>query len=532
MSGARSLPTSLVALAQEMRTTNLRDLFSADPGRATNLSYGLSCGGTEFFVDFSKQSITAAVLDALVDEAHERGVLSRRDAMLAGEPINRTENRAVTHVAMRASDDGTAPARLRAEVQAGDRALRDYVDNVPTTITHVVNLGIGGSDLGPALVYDAISAMQSPVRTVRFAANIDPLDLDRALDGLTPARTLFVVCSKSFGTSETLANARRAVDWLRQGGISDLGDHLVAVTARPERVAASGLPIGTTLTMPESVGGRYSLASAVGVSVALAFGMPVFDAVRAGMRDVDQHFATAPARENVALLFGLVAWWNAAVLGHPTTAVLPYSRALSLLPGYLAQLVMESNGKWVDEHGNVLNSSSPVVWGGVGTNAQHAVFQALHQGHQVVPCDFIGHSRTLGGSARDHDALIANMIAQSQALAFGVTAEEVGGDASLRRHRVTPGNRPSTTLFMAQLTAGAVGALVALYEHSTFVQGAMWGLNSFDQWGVELGKRLAGDVAAALGAASTANATHDNPTTQHDASTTQLVAMHRRWRDV
>lgn len=524
MSGARSLPASLATLAQAMRATTLRELFAADSHRATNLSHDLACGGTELFIDFSKQAITTAVLDTLIDEAQTRGVFARRDAMLAGEPINRTENRAVTHVAMRATDDRTAPARLRSEVQAGESALRDFIAGVPTSITHVVNLGIGGSDLGPALAYDAISAMQSPLRTVRFAANIDPLDLDRALDGLDPAHTLVVVCSKSFGTSETLANARRATDWLRQGGVGDVKQHLVAVTAQPERVASSGLPIGTVLTMPESVGGRYSLASAVGVSVALAFGLPVFDAVRAGMRDVDLHFATAPARENVALLFGLVAWWNTAVLGHPTTAVLPYSRALAMLPGYLAQLVMESNGKWVDERGEVLDSSSAIVWGAVGTNAQHAVFQALHQGHQVVPCDFIAHSRALGTSPADHDALIANMIAQSQALAFGVTADEVGGDAQLRTHRATPGNRPSTTLLLAQLTPGAVGALVALYEHSTFVQGAMWGLNSFDQWGVELGKRLAGDIAAALSTGGTANATHD-------ASTTQLVAMHRRWRE-
>ena len=523
MSSARSLPAPLATLAEAMCATTLRGLFAADPQRATNLSHQLTCGGTELFVDFSKQSITTAVLDALIDEANARGVFVRRDAMLAGEPINRTENRAVTHVAMRATDDRTAPARLRAEVQTGETTLRDFVAAVPSSITHIVNLGIGGSDLGPAMVYDAISAMQSPVRTVRFAANIDPLDLDRALDGLRPQHTMFAVCSKSFGTSETLANARRAAEWLQRGDVSDLRAHLVAVTAQPERVASSGLPIGTVLTMPESVGGRYSLASAVGVSVALAFGLPMFNAVRAGMRDVDLHFATAPARENVALLFGLVAWWNAAVLGHSTTAVLPYSRALALLPGYLAQLVMESNGKWVDENGQALDSSSAVVWGGVGTNAQHAVFQALHQGHQVVPCEFIAHSRALGNAPADHDALIANMIAQSQALAFGVTADEVGGEARLRTHRATPGNRPSTTLLFAQLTPGAVGALVALYEHSTFVQGAMWGLNSFDQWGVELGKRLAGDVEAALTTGGTANATHD-------ASTTQLVAMHRRWR--
>jgi len=532
MSGARSVPPRLASLAQSLSAVSLREMFASDSRRAADLSRTMHLGDCDVLADFSKQRITTAVVDELIAAAKDAGVFALRDRMIAGDAINATEGRAVTHVAMRAASDTTAPAGLRSAAQDSLHQMRKVVDATPSTITHVVNLGIGGSDLGPALVCDALAAARPPMREVRFASNIDPLDLDRAIAGLDPQRTLFVVCSKSFGTQETLANARRAVDWLRQGGISDLGDHLVAVTARPERVAASGLPIGTTLTMPESVGGRYSLASAVGVSVALAFGMPVFDAVRAGMRDVDLHFATAPARENVVLLFGLVAWWNAAVLGHPTTAVLPYSRALSLLPGYLAQLVMESNGKWVDEHGNVLNSSSPVVWGGVGTNAQHAVFQALHQGHQVVPCDFIGHSRTLGGSARDHDALIANMIAQSQALAFGVTAEEVGGDASLRRHRVTPGNRPSTTLFMAQLTAGAVGALVALYEHSTFVQGAMWGLNSFDQWGVELGKRLAGDVAAALGAASTANVTHDNTTTQHDASTTQLVAMHRRWRDV
>jgi len=522
MSGARSLPASLATLAQAMRATTLRELFAADQHRATNLSHDLACGGTELFVDFSKQSITTAVLDALIDEAQARGVFARRDAMLAGELINRTENRAVTHVAMRATDDRTASARLRSEVQAGESALRDFIAGVPTNITHVVNLGIGGSDLGPALACDAISAMQAPLRTVRFAANIDPLDLDRALDGLDPAHTLVVVCSKSFGTQETLANARRAAAWLAAGRVADPRAHVIAVTAKPERVLASGLPVGQVLSMPESVGGRYSVSSAVAVAVALGFGTNALDDVRDGMRLVDEHFCTAAPRDNVPLLLGLVWWWNATVLGASSVAVVPYSRALALLPAYLQQLIMESNGKSVDADGRAVATSTPVVWGGAGTNAQHAFFQMLHQGTQTVPCDFVGHSAALGSSGADHDVLVANMFAQSQALAFGVTEAEVGGDAALRAHRATPGNRPSTTLLFSRLTPRAVGALIATYEHATFVQGAMWGVNSFDQWGVELGKQLAVQVERAIAGEHSGGM---------DASTRGLIEHHRRWRE-
>jgi glucose-6-phosphate isomerase len=399
--------------------------------------------------------------------------------------------------------------------------MRTAVDAIPAGIRNVVNIGIGGSDLGPALLCDALASMRKPARDVRFVSNIDPVDLDRALEGLNPAHTMFVVCSKSFGTSETLANARRAIAWL-VAGVTQPGDHVIAVTAQPERVTSSGVPARYVLTMPESVGGRFSVSSSVSVAVALAYGYDALGEVRDGMRMMDEHFVRTPAADNIAMLLGLVWWWNSTVLGFPTVAVVPYSRVLALLPSYLQQLIMESNGKSVSRDGEAVPVSSPIVWGGLGTNAQHAFFQLLHQGTHVVPCDFIGHSMSLGSSSDDHDTLVANMFAQAQALAVGVTADEVGGDTALRAHRTTPGNRPSTTLLFSRLTPRAMGALIATFEHSTFVQGAMFGLNSFDQWGVELGKQLAAKVAAGI---------NGTPDSKADSSTSSLIAQHRRWRN-
>ena len=522
MSGAGSVPTHLASLAKSLSTTSLRELFAVDPDRAKSLSRTLTLGDCELLVDFSKQAIDARALEALVEAAREKGVFELLVKMIAGAPINETEHRAVTHVAMRSSSDATAPSALRAEADRSRREIRETVAAMPAAITHVVNLGIGGSDLGPALLCDSLVSMRTPIREVRFASNVDPVDLDRALAGLDARSTVFVVCSKSFGTSETLANARRAAQWLASGGVTDPRQHIIAVTSQPDRVAASGLPVGRVLTMPESIGGRYSVSSAVSLSVALSFGVEVFEEIRDGMRLVDEHFVSAAPLDNVPLLHGLIWWWNSAVLGHATVAVVPYSTSLALLPAYLQQLIMESNGKAVDRKGSALAVSSPVVWGGAGTNAQHAFFQMLHQGTQTVPCEFVGHSASLGTSDADHDTLVANMIAQSQALAFGVTQEEVGGDTTLRAHRATPGNRPSTTLLFSRLTPRAIGALIATFEHSTFVQGAMFGLNSFDQWGVELGKQLAAKVAAGI---------NGTPDSKADSSTSSLIAQHRRWRN-
>jgi len=539
MSGAGSVPPQLAALAQSLRATTLREMFATDPRRAEALSHTLPLGDCEAFFDFSKQHVTPQVIDALINSARERGVLDLRQRMIAGDPINHTEGRAVTHVAMRAASDITAPAGLRAQADVSRREVRDAVQHTPAHITHVVNLGIGGSDLGPALLCDALAAMRPPQRTVRFASNIDPLDLDRAIEELDPRHTVVVVCSKSFGTTETLANAARAVAWLKAGGVSAPSAHVIAVTSQPDRVAASGLPVGRVLGMPASVGGRYSVSSAVSLSVALGFGLEALHDVHDGMRLVDEHFVGARDGDNVPLILGLLWWWNSAVLGHASVAVVPYSRALALLPAYLQQLIMESNGKSVDRDGRPVAVSTPVVWGGVGTNAQHAFFQMLHQGTQVVPCDFVGHSAALGASQNDHDTLVANMIAQSQALALGVTADEVGGAATLRAHRMTPGNRPSSTLLFSRLTPRALGALLATYEHATFVEGVMFGVNSFDQWGVELGKHLAARVAAdingtpgdAAGAAMGATRDAAGATRATDASTTNLVARHREWRN-
>jgi len=379
---------------------------------------------------------------------------------------------------------------------------------------------------------DALAAMRTSVRSVRFVSNIDPVDFDRAVDGLTPANTMFVVCSKSFGTTETLANARRANDWLTAGGVDEPSAHLVAVTARPDQVSARGLAVGRVLTMPESVGGRYSVSSSVVFAVAACFGMTVVNEVFDGMRVMDEHFVATPLADNLPVLLGLLGWWNSSVLGYDSVAVVPYSRVLTLLPAYLQQLMMESNGKSVGVDGAPIDRTSPVVWGGVGTNAQHAFFQLLHQGTQVVPCDFIGHSTALGAHQGDHDVLVANMFAQSQALAFGVSADAVGGDEKLRAHRATPGNRPSTTLLFSQLTPRALGALLALYEHITFVQGVLWGVNSFDQWGVELGKRLAHQLEQDMnGTGPNGSGGAAAPATSYDPSTAALLTQHRRWRN-
>ena len=528
MSNARSVPAHLASLANSLQKSSLRELFAGDQQRAAKLKRTLHLGDAELMVDFSKQLITAEVVDALVAEARSAGVESLRADMVSGCAINSTEGRAVTHMAMRATSDLTAPEELRADASRHDHLLRTAVASIPADVTHVVNIGIGGSDLGPALLCDALAAMRKPVRHVRFASNVDPVDLDRALDGLDPAHTMFVVCSKSFGTSETLANARRAVAWLAAGGITKPGDRVVAVTAHPERVATSDVPASYVLTMPESVGGRFSVSSSVSVAVALAFGYGAFQEVRDGMRMMDEHFVRTPAADNIAMLLGLVWWWNATVLGFSNVAVVPYSRVLALLPSYLQQLIMESNGKSVSRDGVPVHVSSPIVWGGLGTNAQHAFFQLLHQGTHVAPCDFIGHSKPLGSSGDDHDTLMANMFAQAQALALGVTADEVGGDSALRAHRATPGNRPSTTLLFSELTPRALGALIALYEHATFVQGAMWNVNSFDQWGVELGKKLASHLVADMG--RTAEDMKGTSSAGYDASTAQLLQQHRVWR--
>jgi glucose-6-phosphate isomerase len=497
-------------------------MFAGDASRVASLTRMVRVDDCELFVDFSKQRIDAAALAELVDAAGDAGVFDMVGRMVAGEVVNATERRAATHMAMRAGSEKTATRALLDEAAVLDRELRATVDAVPDSVTHVINLGIGGSDLGPALLCDALAAMRPPLRTVRFASNVDPLDLDRAIAGCDPRNTLFVVCSKTFGTIETLANARRAAAWLRAGGVDDARAHMIAVTSEAPRVAESGLPIGRVLGFPTSVGGRFSVSSSVSLSVALGYGIGAFEQVRDGMRLIDEHFVAAAPSDNVPLLVGLMWWWNSAVLGHSSIAVVPYSAALGLLPAYLQQLVMESNGKSVDHEGRPVATSSPVVLGGTGTNAQHAFFQMLHQGTQIVPCDFIGHSSALGSSAGDHDTLVANMFAQSAALAFGVTADEVGGDEGLRAHRATPGDRPSTTILVSRLTPRTLGALIALYEHATVVQGVMFGVNSFDQWGVELGKQLAGRVVRSINGTATGDS---------DASTTRLVEHHRQWRN-
>ena len=449
-----------------MRALRLADLFARDPQRAQRCV--ATTGGLRF--DYSRQRVDASVLQSLAQLALQRGLPGWRAALFAGEPINVTEQRAASHTALRAGDQ--APAEVRATL-ARMRSLAQRLRG-EGRIRRVVHLGTGGSALGPQLIVDALGARDTDLEFA-FAANVDPLDLERALAGAQPAATLFVVVSKTFTTSETLANARAAARWLGGRG---LAQHMIAVTGNEPAARAFG--IGEVLPLPEAIGGRFSLWSAAGLTALCAIGAERFDALLAGAREIDQHFATAPLERNLPALMALIGVWNVNFLGAATHAVLPYAHALRLLPAYLQQLEMESNGKCVDREGRTLDyATAPVVWCAEGTVGQHSFHQLLHQGTQVVPVDFI-----LAAAGAELDA---NAEAQAEALAFGTA------DASLPSHRHHPGNRPSSMIRLERLDALNLGRLLALYEHKVFTQGVIWNINSFDQWGVELGKTLARD---------------------------------------
>jgi glucose-6-phosphate isomerase len=529
------------AVAEQARAVgplHLRDLFAADPGRAAEFSLE-ACG---LFADFSKQRITTASRAALVDLARVCGLRERVAAMFSGERINVTENRAVLHVALRAPrgtsimlDGHDVVPDVHAvldRMAAFCRRVRDgdWTGHTGRRIRTVVNIGIGGSDLGPVMACEALRHYATPALACRFVSNVDGTDLVEAVRDLDPAETLFIVSSKTFTTQETLANARSARAWL----VDALGDeaavarHFVAVSTNAAEVAAFGIDTAAMFGFWDWVGGRYSMDSAIGLSTMLAIGPERFGELLAGFRAMDDHFRSAPLDENLPVLHGLVAVWNATFLGGHSVAVLPYDQYLRRFPAYLQQLTMESNGKRVTLAGDAIAAyeTCPVVWGEPGTNGQHSFYQLIHQGTRLVPCDFIGFIRSLNPLGRHHDLLMSNVFAQAEALAFGKTAAEVRADGVpewLVPHRTFPGNRPSTTILADELTPRILGSLVALYEHSVFTQGVIWDVNPFDQWGVELGKVLANRIVPELESAA-------EPALGHDGSTNALIRRYRAGR--
>ncbi len=529
---------------RELDGVHLRDLFAADQDRGERMTGEAG----DLYLDWSKHLVTDETVRLLVALAERAGLRQRIDAMFAGERINVTEDRPVLHVALRAPPgssilvDGrdvvpevhAVLARMRAfaeEVGAGR-----WLGHTGRPVRNVVNIGIGGSDLGPAMAYEALRGYSDRSRTFRFVSNVDGADVAEATRDLDPAETLFVVCSKTFTTLETLTNARTARDWLL-GALGDqgaVGRHFVAVSTNAQKVAEFGIDPANMFGFWDWVGGRYSYDSAIGLSLMVAIGPDRFDEMLAGFHTMDQHFRTAPFERNLPVLLGLLGVWYTDFLGAETHAVLPYSQYLWRFPAYLQQLDMESNGKSVGVDGEpVAVPTGPVVWGQPGTNGQHAFYQLIHQGTRLVPCDFIGFCRPVEEVGDHHDLLMANFFAQTEALAFGKSREQVeaeGVPAALAPHRTFPGNRPTTTILAPRLTPGVLGQLVALYEHKVFTQGAIWNVDSFDQWGVELGKVLATRIAGELGADAAEAQARGAPALAHDGSTNALIRRYRRQR--
>ncbi|MGW1705494.1 glucose-6-phosphate isomerase [Streptomyces sp. NPDC002206] len=528
--------------AEELRHLQLRDLFAADPGRAER--YTVSVG--DLRIDYSKHLITDETLALLQELATATDVFGLRDAMLRGEKINVTEQRAVLHTALRAPRDAVVEIDGEDVVPAVHAVLdkmADFSERVRSgewtghtgkRIRNVVNIGIGGSDLGPAMAYEALRAFTDRSLTVRFVSNVDGADLHEALRDLDPAETLFIVASKTFTTIETITNATSARSWLLagldDGGEKAVAKHFVALSTNAEKVADFGIDTANMFEFWDWVGGRYSYDSAIGLSLMIAIGPDRFHEMLDGFRLVDEHFRTAPAAVNAPLLLGLLGVWYGSFLGAQSHAVLPYSHYLSRFTAYLQQLDMESNGKSVDRNGNPVEwQTGPVVWGTPGTNGQHAYYQLLHQGTKVIPADLIGFVNPVDELSPElkgqHDLLMANLFAQGQALAFGRTSDEVRAEGVPQEqvpHRTFRGNHPTTTILASELTPSVLGQLIALYEHKVFVQGAIWNIDSFDQWGVELGKVLAKRVEPAL--------TDGADAPGLDPSTAALVAAYRTLR--
>jgi glucose-6-phosphate isomerase len=529
---------ALEAHARAMHDVHLRTLFAGDPSRGERLT----AEGAGLFLDFSKNRVTGETLALLVQLAKESGLRERIGAMFGGEPINSTEQRAALHVALRAPRGASIDVGGRNVVPDVHAVLDhmtafasrvrsgEWTGRTGRRIRNVVNIGIGGSDLGPVMAYEALRHYSDRSMTFRFVSNVDGIDLVEATRDLDPADTLFIVSSKTFTTLETMTNAQSARDWLLGGLGGDAGavaQHFVAVSTNAERVAAFGIDTANMFGFWDWVGGRYSMDSAIGLSTMIAAGPDHFRAMLDGFHRMDEHFRTAPFDQNLPVLMGLLTVWYTGFFGAQTVAVLPYENYLKRFPAYLQQLTMESNGKRVTLDGTpVTYDTSPIYWGEPGTNGQHSFYQLLHQGTRLVPCDFIAFADALTPLGRHHDYLIANVFAQAAALAFGRTAAEVAGEgtpAALVPHRVFEGNRPSNVILADRLTPQTLGALVALYEHIVLTQAAIWNVNPFDQWGVELGKALTQAIVPELEGLA-------EPALAHDSSTNGLIRRYRGMR--
>ncbi|HLZ22070.1 MAG TPA: glucose-6-phosphate isomerase [Ktedonobacterales bacterium] len=522
---------------QQIQHTHLRDLFASDPQRGERLT----AEAEGIYFDFSKQRITDETLRLLLQLAEECGLRERIDAMFRGDKINTTERRAVLHVALRAPRgqtimvDGENVVPAVHEVLDRMASFSDRVRSGAWTgftgkrIRNVINIGIGGSDLGPVMAYEALRHYSERAMTFRFVSNVDGTDFVEATRDLDPAETLFIISSKTFTTLETMTNAHTARAWsLRAlGDEQAVAKHFVAVSTNTQEVAKFGIDTANMFGFWDWVGGRYSMDSAIGLSTMIAIGPERFREMLAGFHAMDEHFRTAPFARNLPVLMGLLAVWYTDFFGAQTVAVLPYSQYLKRFPAYLQQLTMESNGKHVTLDGTRVDyETGPIYWGEPGTNGQHSFYQLIHQGTKLIPADFLGFCQTLNPLGTHHDLLMANLFAQTEALAFGKTPDEVkaeGTPDALVPHRVFEGNRPTSTILAERLTPETLGKLVALYEHSVFTQGAIWQIDSFDQWGVELGKVLATRIIPEL-----ANATE--PQLAHDSSTNTLIRRYRRQR--
>ena len=528
---------ALVDHHRDLADVHLRDLFAADPSRGESMV----ADAGDLHLDYSKNRLTADTLALLVALAEKAGLRQRTEDMFSGKHLNRTEDRPVLHVALRAPRDASIVVDgvdVVPLVHAVLDKMADFARRVRTgqwrghtgrAIRNVVNIGIGGSDLGPAMAYQALRDFSPPSMTFRFVSNVDGDDIWRATHDLDPAETLFVIASKTFTTVETITNATTARRWLLDalGDEAAVAHHFVAVSTNAAKVAEFGIDTDNMFEFWDWVGGRYSYPSAIGLSLMVAIGPEAFADLLAGFHEIDEHFRTAPYHRNLPALLGLIGLWYDDFFAFETHAVLPYSQALALFPAYLQQLDMESNGKSVDLDGRpVPLQTGPIVWGQPGTNGQHAFYQLLHQGTKIVPADFIGFCRPGHALGAHHDLLVANLLAQTEALAFGKTAEEVAAEGvapDLVPHRTFPGNRPSNTILATRLTPRVLGQLTATYEHKVFTQGVIWDVNSFDQWGVELGKALANRIVPELTA-------EDEPELGHDSSTNALIRRYRARR--
>ncbi|MGO8900766.1 MAG: glucose-6-phosphate isomerase [Isosphaeraceae bacterium] len=530
---------ALAAHLHEIGDLHLRKLFADDPHRGERLT----AEAMGIYLDYSKNRITDETLVLLLQLAEESGLRAQIDAMFRGERINVTENRPVLHVALRAPKGASIVVdgeNVVPQVHAVLDKMTDFSNRVRSgtwkghtgkRVRNVINIGIGGSDLGPVMAYEALKHYSDRAMTFRFVSNIDGADLVEATRDLDPAETLFIVSSKTFTTLETMTNAQSARDWLLTGLGNDakaVAKHFVAVSTNAAKVSEFGIDTANMFEFWDWVGGRYSMDSAIGLSTMLAIGPDNFRALLDGFHQMDEHFRTAPFERNLPVLMGLLAIWYNDFFGAQTVAVLPYEQYLKRFPAYLQQLTMESNGKHVTLDGTeVAYQTSPIYWGEPGTNGQHSFYQLIHQGTKLIPCDFIAFAQPLNPLGRHHDMLMANVFAQAEALAFGKTPEQVKAEGTpdwLVPHRVFEGNRPSNTILAERLTPETLGKLVALYEHSVFTQGAIWNIDSFDQWGVELGKVLAQRIIPEL-------ESRVEPNLVHDSSTNNLIRRYRKLED-